>query len=81
MNWLDLTRNWAESYKLLQARFPNLETSAMPFVKLDQARFESYLAAQHGMSLNEARDAFDEFVLNLEEGKNPMEKRAQTVRA
>ncbi|WP_415920673.1 hypothetical protein [Tateyamaria sp. SN6-1] len=34
----------------------------MPFLKADQDRFESYLAATHDMSLKEARAAFDAFL-------------------
>lgn len=67
MTWLDLTRNWAQSYTLLQNRFPHLEKSAMPFLKQDQSRFESYLAAMHEMTLDEARSAFDSFLDELSE--------------
>ncbi|WP_299042101.1 hypothetical protein [uncultured Tateyamaria sp.] len=70
MNWNDLTRNWAENYRALCKVFPKLEPSAMPFLKADQDRFESYLAATHDMSLKEAQDAFDDF----------MSQRAQEVR-
>ena len=62
MNWLDLTRNWAQSYRNLCAEFPNLEQSAMPFLKQDQTRFEMYLAAQHGWSLDDARAKFDAYL-------------------
>ena len=62
MNWNDLTRNWAENYRALRKTFPKLEQSAMPFLKADQDRFESYLAATHDMSLKEAQDAFDAFL-------------------
>ena len=62
MNWNDLTRNWAENYRALRKAFPKLEQSAMPFLKADQDRFESYLAATHDMSLKEAQDAFDTFL-------------------
>ncbi|MEL6466017.1 MAG: hypothetical protein AAFQ58_13700 [Pseudomonadota bacterium] len=63
MNWNDLTRNWAENYRALCREFPKLEPSAMPFLKADQDRFESYLAATHDMSLKEAQDAFDAYLL------------------
>ena len=62
MNWNDLTRNWAESYRALSKEFPGLEPSAMPFLKADQDRFESYLAATHDMSLKEAQDAFEAYL-------------------
>lgn len=62
MSWGDLTRDWARSYSELRREFPHLEPSAMPFLKADQDRFESYLAATHDMSLKEARDAFDAFI-------------------
>ncbi len=64
MNWTDLTRNWGESYAALCREFPNLEKSAMPFLKGDQDRFESYLAATHDMSLEDARKALDAFLEN-----------------
>ncbi|MEO9820776.1 MAG: hypothetical protein ABJ370_06390 [Paracoccaceae bacterium] len=63
MNWFDLTRNWAASFDRLIVAFPNLERSAMPFLKQDQMRFEQYLAATHEMTLKEARDALDAFML------------------
>lgn len=62
MNWTDLTRNWKESYTDLQRAFPKLEQSAMPFLKGDQDRFESYLAATHDMTLDEARQALDAYL-------------------
>jgi len=62
MTWSDLTRNWAESYRALSTEFPKLEPSAMPFLKGDQDRFESYLAATHDMSLKEAQEAFDAYL-------------------
>ena len=62
MNWNDLTQNWAASYRALCTEFPNLEPSAMPFLKADQDRFESYLAATHDMSLKEAQTAFDAYL-------------------
>ncbi|MEX0310579.1 MAG: hypothetical protein AB3N17_10060 [Tateyamaria sp.] len=62
MNWNELTRNWADNYRALCQEFPKLEPSAMPFLKADQDRFESYLAATHDMSLKEAQDAFDAFL-------------------
>jgi len=37
----------------------------MPFLKQDQTRFENYLAATHGLSLEEARDAFDAFLADM----------------
>jgi hypothetical protein len=69
MTWLDLTRNWAVSYGLLQEHFPNLEKSAMPFVKQDQGRFENYLAATHDLTIQEARDALDTVLVNLDAGR------------
>ena len=72
MTWLDLTRNWAQSYAILQTKFPHLEKSAMPFLKQDQTRFENYLAATHGLTLEEARDAFDTFLAELPERKLSM---------
>ena len=62
MNWNDLTRNLADNYRALCREFPKLEPSAMPFLKADQDRFESYLAATHDMSVKEAQDAFDAFL-------------------
>ena len=74
MTWLDLTRDWAQSYALLQNKFPNLEKSAMPFVKQDQNRFENYLAATHDMTLEEARQAFDAFLGQMPENKRVFEE-------
>ena len=62
MNWNDLTQNWGNAYGELRREFPKLEKSAMPFLKGDQDRFESYLAATHDLTLDEARAAFDAFL-------------------
>ncbi|MEL6449755.1 MAG: hypothetical protein AAFQ19_00730 [Pseudomonadota bacterium] len=62
MTWNDLTRDWAVNYRALRKEFPHLEPSAMPFLKGDQDRFESYLAATHDMSLKEAQAAFDAYL-------------------
>ena len=70
MTWLDLTENWARSYALLRAKFPKLEQSAMPFLKQDQSRFESYLAATNDLTLDEARNSFDTFLAELAKSKD-----------
>ena len=70
MTWLDLTENWSRSYALLRAKFPKLEQSAMPFLKQDQSRFESYLAATHDLTLDEARNSFDTFLDELAKSKD-----------
>ncbi len=62
MNWTDLNQNWLEGYTALCCAFPNLEQSAMPFLKGDQERFEGYLAATHDMTLQEAREALEAFL-------------------
>lgn len=62
MKWNDLTQNWAANYAALQIEFPRLEPCAMPFLKADQDRFESYLAATHDMTLKEAQDALDAYL-------------------
>lgn len=76
MNWADLTRNWAQSYEMLQRRFPNLEISAMPFVKQDQLRFENYLAATHDMALEDARNALDAYLSDMPEPEKELDKAA-----
>ena len=57
MTWVELTENWAASYKLLQQDFCQLQDDAMAFVKQDQARFVGYLASSHGLTFPEAEDA------------------------
>ena len=37
----------------------------MPFLKQDQSRFESYLAATHNLTLDEACEALDAFMADL----------------
>ena len=71
MSWSDLTRDWASSYSALRREFPHLEPSAMPFLKADQDRFESYLAATHDMSLKEARAAFDAYLDRQRKKRQP----------
>ena len=62
MTWTDLTRDWADSYDRIKSRFPMLEDGDMPFLKLDRARFEAHLAERHDMTLNEAREEFEDFL-------------------
>ena len=44
MTWSDLAQNWGMWFGRMQSRFPNLDDSAMPFLKHDRDRFEAYLA-------------------------------------
>lgn len=73
MNWSELTQDWASAYVRAKKRFPNLEDSAMPFLKLDRGRFEAYLAERHQLTLSEAREEFEDFLyiesLNRELGE------------
>ena len=62
MTWNDLTQNWADSYRALCREFPGLEASAMPFLKADRARFETYLASTHDMTVQEAQDTLDAYL-------------------
>ena len=62
MIWSDLTADWAKWFKRIQKRFPNLDDSAMPFVKQDRSRFESYIAGTHNLSLREAHEELDDFL-------------------
>lgn len=62
MTWADLTRNWSYWFKRLKSQFPNLEDSAMPFLKQDRTRFELYLAERHQMSIEKAREELEDFL-------------------
>lgn len=62
MNWSELTQDWANSYSRAKARFPNLEDSAMPFLKRDRRHFEAYLAERHQLTLAEAKEEFEDFL-------------------
>ena len=62
MTWSDLIKNWSLSFSRIQERCPNLDDSAMPFVKSDRARFEAYLADRHDLTLSEAREELDDFL-------------------
>ena len=57
-----MTEDWATWFCRLQTRFPHLDDSAMPFSKLDRARFESYLAETHNLSLIEAHEEVNDFL-------------------
>lgn len=63
MTWNDMTGNWGHWFRRMQARFPHLEDSAMPFLKQDRGRFEAYLAQTHDLTLNEARAELEDFLL------------------
>ncbi|SDC12679.1 hypothetical protein [Ruegeria marina] len=73
LTWTDLTRDWGTSFARAKVRFPNLHERDMPFLKLDRARFEAYLAERHNLTLDEAREEFADFLyveaLNRECGK------------
>lgn len=62
LNWSDFTQDWASSFSRAKARFPNLRDSDMPYLKLDRRRFEAYLADTHQLSLEEAREEFEDFL-------------------
>ncbi|QBF31758.1 hypothetical protein [Thalassococcus sp. S3] len=63
MTWTDLTQNWGVWFnRMKSSRFPHLDESAMPFVKLDRARFEAYIADTHQLTLTEAREEFEDFL-------------------
>lgn len=62
MTWSDLTKDWAVWFKRIQTRFPHLDDSAMPFLKLDRDRFEAYLADTHNLTLREAREELEDFL-------------------
>lgn len=62
MKWTDLTADWALWFSRMKSRFPQLEDSAMPFVKQDRGRFEAYLAGVHNLSIEEAREEIDDFM-------------------
>ena len=66
MTWVDLTKNWATSYKLLQSAFPYLEDDAMAFVKQDRSRFISYLAASHALTYQEAESSLEDYMARLD---------------
>lgn len=62
MDWTDLTQNWASAFSRIKTRFPNLDDGSMPFLKLDRDRFEAHLAETHELSLEEAREEFQDFL-------------------
>lgn len=62
MTWAELTANWAHWFKRIKTRFPHLDDSAMPFLKQDRGRFEAYLADRHNLTLDEAREEFEDFL-------------------
>ena len=62
MTWSDLTADWAMWFQRMKTRFPNLDDSAMPFVKQDRGRFEAYLADTHNLSMTEAREEVEDFM-------------------
>lgn len=62
LTWSDLTQNWAYWSKRIQVIYPHLDDSAMAFAKQDRARFESYLAATHHLTSDEATEALNDFL-------------------
>lgn len=62
LTWTDLTQDWGTAFRRLQGRFPHLDDSAMPFLKLDRDRFEAYLAETHQMTMAEAHAEFEDFL-------------------
>ena len=61
----------------IQSRFPNLEDSAMPFLKTDRQRFEAYLADRHDLTLTEAREELDDFLFVEQLAREAFDFRAQ----
>ncbi|MCA0872892.1 hypothetical protein LCL97_18835 [Seohaeicola saemankumensis] len=62
MDWSDLTQNWGAAFARMKLRFPHLDDGSMPFLKLDRDRFEAHLADTHQMTLDEARQEFEDFL-------------------
>lgn len=62
MTWTDLTQDWASGFARVKSRFPELDERDMPFLKLDRARFEAYLADRHNLTMEEAREEFADFL-------------------
>ncbi|WP_425046330.1 hypothetical protein [Primorskyibacter sp. S87] len=62
MKWTDLTQDWASSFPRVKSRFPHLDDSSMPFLKLDRNRFEAHLAETHQLTVTEAREEFEDFL-------------------
>ncbi len=62
MTWTELTADWGASFQRLKTRFPNLDDGSMPFLKLDRGRFEAYVAETHQLTIEEAKQEFEDFL-------------------
>ncbi len=61
MTWETLISNWNAAQAM--ARFPWLEEDAMRFVHQDQEKFAQHLAASHDLTLAEAMDEIENWLL------------------
>ncbi|TNF63694.1 MAG: hypothetical protein EP307_04645 [Rhodobacteraceae bacterium] len=77
MTWSDLTGNWGAWFARIKTRFPNLDDGAMPFLKQDRDRFEAYLAQTHDLTLEEAREEFEDFLYVESLAREAMDLRAR----
>lgn len=72
MKWTDISTNLPSAFTRLKSEFPYLEASSMPLVVRQRATFEAYLADRHDLTLLEAHDALDDFLMLAPKPHNPI---------
>ncbi|MEM8692468.1 MAG: hypothetical protein AAGG57_11350 [Pseudomonadota bacterium] len=67
MNWTELTKHLAEEE--LMRHFPDLDDTAVGFLKDDKARLARHISEKHGLTETEATEAIDDVILTRSVGQ------------
>ena len=65
MTWDALVSNWTAAQQMARARFGWLEEDALRFVQADMAKFAEHLAATHDLTLAEAREEVENWLMTV----------------
>lgn len=65
MTWDALVSNWTAAQQMAHARFRWLEEDALRLVQADMAKFAEHLAATHDLTLAEAREEVENWLMTV----------------
>jgi len=65
MTWETLISNWTAAQQMARHRFRWLEEDALRFVQNDIAKFAEHLAATHDLTLAEAREEVENWLMTV----------------
>jgi len=63
MNWTQISSNWPSVFGALRTRFPYLSDDILKAADGDRRTLEVAIAREHDLTLAEAREALDEWLM------------------